>query len=405
MLVEVKTRITTAERNVVMNECEMCHGTGSIPCPTCNGEKTEPCKKCNGTGNVPCTECDEDGEVACDSCEGCGKKVCPVCNQGKVKKSRIVNCPRCHGKGQIWHSDIEEYLTCWSCDGSGQRTDYYWDICPNCHGDYTNYSNEPCPECEGEGYFTCETCHGTRHVKCPDCEGSGHLTCSHCNGSGSEKCPACEQREKERKEKEAREAKERKEKEARKAEERRKEAYEKEQARRRKKKRVRNIFGILWRILLSLVVGFLFWWWFEGFNKEALSGILEQVKGVPSGISKNLKLALMVSGGTFVALYLFKLIRFIVLIHVITSIIGGISAAVLITSGHWGVGGLMALLLLAAISERIAGKAHENWWRWILMGIGLFVSGAFGMHGNWIISSLISAFSVGVVLKDPKDED
>ncbi len=384
-----------------MSECEMCHGKGTVPCSTCKGEKTEPCKKCKGTGNVPCTKCDKDGEVACSSCGGCGKKVCPVCDQGKVEKTRIVNCANCHGKGQVWNSDWEHYVRCSRCDGSGQIKEYYKDICPNCHGDYENYSDEPCPRCKGKGYFTCGTCHGTKHVKCSDCEGTGHLTCSHCKGSGSEKCPACEQREKARKEQEAREERARREK-------RRKEAYEKEQARQRAKRRVRIILGILWRLAFSAGAGFLFWWWFEGFNKEALPGMLEQVKGIRSGISENFRWAMIVSGGAFVALYLLTFIlskvsmSFEGVVQVLSSLIGCIPAVVLITSGHWGVGGWMALALIAAISAKFEGKAHDSWWRWILMSIGLWVSGGFGMNGNWIISSVITAFSMGILLKDEK---
>lgn len=384
-----------------MSECEMCHDTGIVPCPTCKGEKTEPCKKCKGTGNVPCTECDKDGEVACSTCGGCGKKVCPVCNKGSVRKSRVVNCAICHGKGKVWDSREERFERCWNCDGSGQKKDYYWDICPNCHGDYTNYSTNPCPRCKGKGYFTCGTCHGTKHVKCSGCDGTGHLTCSHCKGSGTEKCPDCEQREKARKEQEEREERARWAK-------RRQEAYEKEQARQRAKRRVRIILGILWRIPLSIAVGFLFWWWFEGFNKEVLPGMLEQVKGIRGGISKNLSLALMVSGGSFVALYLLSFIlskvsiSFEGVVQVLSSLIACVPAVVLITSGHWGVGGWMVLVIVCAISAKFEGKAHDSWWRWILMSIGLWVSGGFGMNGNWIISSVITAFSMGILLKDEK---
>lgn len=380
-----------------MSECEMCHGKGTIPCPTCKGEKTEPCKKCNGSGKVPCKDCSGNGKIRCDKCYGTGKEVCPVCYKGKVEKTRWINCSNCGGDGRS-HSDGSK---CSCCYGRGQVEERYYEICPNCHGDYAHYSDNMCQGCKGHGYVTCSKCHGEKLESCGKCKGTGHLICSHCKGSGSEKCPACEQREKARKEQEAREERARREK-------RRKEAYEKEQARQRAKRRVRIILGILWRIPLSIAVGFLFWWWFEGFNKEALPGMLEQVKGIRGGISKNLSLAMMVSGGTLVALYLLTLIlsklsfSFEGVVLVLSSLIGCVPAVVLITSGHWGVGGWMALAIVCAIGAKFDGKAHESWWRWVLMSIGLWVSGGFGMNGNWIISSVITAFSMGILLKDEK---
>ena len=167
-------------------------------------------------------------------------------------------------------------------------------------------------------------------------------------------------------------------------------------------------FGVLCRLVTAIGTGFLFWWWLEGFNKEVLPGMLEQVKGITGGISENLKLALMVSGGTFVATYVLTFIlskvsiSFEGVVHVLSSLIGCVPAVVLIFSGHWGVGGWMALAIVCAISAKFENKAHESWWRWVLMSIGLWVSGVFGMNGNWIISSVITAFSMGILLKDDK---
>ena len=36
------------------------------------------------------------------------------------------------------------------------------------------------------------------------------------------------------------------------------------------------------------------------------------------------------------------------------------------------------------------------------MGLGCLVAEAFGINGNWIISSVITAFSMGILLKDEK---
>ena len=170
------------------------------------------------------------------------------------------------------------------------------------------------------------------------------------------------------------------------------------------------ILGVLWRLPIAFAIGFLFWWWFEGSNKEALLGMLEQLKGLRGGISKNLSLALMVSGGTFVALYLLTFIlskvsfSFEGVVQVLSSLISCVPAIVLISSGHWSVGGWMALVIVCAISTKFDGKAHESWWRWVLMSIGLWVSGVFGMNGNWIISSVITAVAFGLVVKGDDDD-
>lgn len=173
-------------------------------------------------------------------------------------------------------------------------------------------------------------------------------------------------------------------------------------------KLTKAVLGILWRLMVAAGAGFLFWWWLEGLNKEVLPGMLEQLEGIRGGVPKNLSLAMMVSGGAFVTLYLLTFIlskisfSFEGVVQVLASLIGCVPAVVLITSGHWGVGGWMALVIVCTISARFEGKAHESWWRWVLMSIGLWVSGGFGMNGHWIISSIITAFSMGILLKDEK---
>ena len=86
-------------------------------------------------------------------------------------------------------------------------------------------------------------------------------------------------------------------------------------------------------------------------------------------------------------------------VQVVSSIIGGLSAAVLILSGHWCVGGWMAIALACAISYKFENKVHESAWRWILMGIALLVSGGFGMNDNWIISSVLTFVAFGLVVE------
>ena len=175
-----------------------------------------------------------------------------------------------------------------------------------------------------------------------------------------------------------------------------------------KVRQAKKSFGVCWRLILALFVGAFFWWWLEGFATTALPEMLEQVKGIRSGISENLRWAMIVSGGTFFALYLLTFVLSKMTIRIggvaqfLALLIGSVPTAVLIITGHWGVGGLMAIALVGVISTKIEGKVHESWWRWTLMPIGLLVSGGFGMNGNWIISSVITVFSIGILLKDEK---
>ena len=421
-----------------MNDCEKCHGTGKVACSTCKGKKAEPCKKCKGTGKVTCDKCDGDGVVTCGECYGTGKEVCPVCYKGKVKKTRWINCSNCHGTGKSENKnyyakickdcgyEFSEYSSildecpechsrrfrkkiesCPACDGRGQVQETYYDICPNCHGDYSHYSDKICSKCNGKGKVECDECDGSGTENCGACGGEGQVTCSHCKGEGKEKCPDCEKREKERKEREVAQKKHEEEQKRR----ARQEAAEKERARQaarqRAKKRVKNILGIiLWRIPFSIIVGFMFWWWFEGFNNEALSGILEQLKGIRGGMPKNLPMAIMASGVAFIASYLLTFILskasviFRCVVQILSLLAGSVPAVKLVSSGHWVVGGWMALAIVCAISARLKGKAHESWWRWALMPIGLWFAGGAGMNGSWIISSVVTAFSLGIVLGD-----
>ena len=366
-----------------MSECTRCHGTHSVTCTHCEGKKRVTCTHCNGTGKHECEYCQGSGKETCHRCGGSGTEYdnCPVCDHGEVQKIHWVKCNWCHGSGVIYHNPGRE--TCRKCGGSGEVKEYYKDICPSCHGNY-RINKRDCERCGGSGHVTCSECNGTRIVKCDTCSGTGIHDCYHCKGTGKEYCPDCAQREHEQ---EMRRAK------ARRRAERQAQAVRKCMA---------ALFGMVWRLAFSAGTGFLFWWWLEGFTTTALPEMLEQVKGILSGISEDLRLPMMVSGGTFVALYVLKLIRNMVLIQILASTIGGVVAAALILSGHWGVGGLMALVLVGAISAKFEGKSHESWWRWLVMGIGLVVSGGFGMNGNWIISSIISFFSLGILLKDEK---
>lgn len=285
-----------------MSECEKCHGEGTIPCSACKGKKTESCKKCKGTGKVTCYHCDGDGVVTCGECYGTGKKLCPVCCKGKVKKKRWINCSACHGTGQVedWKflccvscgierlrekfDKLGECPTCGSragtrpafkscedCDGRGQVEETYYELCPNCHGDYANYSKDACPKCDGDGTLTCGACHGEKFQKCGDCKGSGHVTCSHCKGSGKGRCPDCERREKERQEREAAQ----KRREAERVERVKQAAIETERARQAKQhqaeERRDTYIGCGCLLAVIAVVAFVIWWWIEGLTIAALS--------------------------------------------------------------------------------------------------------------------------------------
>lgn len=137
-------------------------------CSKCKGNGTlDHCGKCNGSGVVSCRECGGSGEV---------RTYCSVCHgTGEIRKSRLKNCSQCHGSGVDRHSLGIQPGPCGACGGSGQKEDFYSDICPNCNGrGYT--SSSECNSCNGTGKTTCPICHGeNRHAP---------STCDHCNGTG-----------------------------------------------------------------------------------------------------------------------------------------------------------------------------------------------------------------------------
>lgn len=359
-------------------ECKMCHGEGMITCTKCKGKKEFICQECKGKGDVKCTECNSSGEVVCSLCHGNKKKICPVCCKGKVEKKRWINCSTCHGTGQVedWKFlcciscgserlrekfyKLGECPTCGSragtrpafkpcedCDGRGQVEEAYYEICPNCHGDYKDYSEDPCPRCQGKGYLTCGNCHGAKHAECRHCKGTGKVTCSECSGEGEIKCPACEQSEKERKRRAAvqkkvdEERKKLEEEQRRLAEDRLKsKEAEKERLRlaalEKAKERRDAIQGCGCLIGMAATVVFLIWWWWEGFTLAALSDMWAQTK----------------------------------------SVFGGSHGVVL------AVGGLSALVFGLVIIKAIIGKPERstsNRKRWLFVVLGLPLGG-YGIH-------------------------
>ena len=289
-----------------MSGCEKCHGTGTIPCSTCEGKKTEPCKKCSGKGKVICNECHGEGEVDCSSCDGSGKEIaiCPVCHNGKVQKTRWIRCSTCYGRGYRVDTKYNAKYRCGSCGGSGQVEDVYYDICPNCHGDYKRKTGKKCETCGGTGKEACSRCGGKGQTKCQECGGAGKVRCETCHGIGNVSCPDCEKRE--------REAKERRERKEREERNRRIEAREKKEAE-EKAAQERKDFCVGCGCLLALVaiVGFLIWWWMEGFTMAGLSSIGTQIKNAFGGASGQAALGAWAKiGGVLVALLVgWKLIK------------------------------------------------------------------------------------------------
>ena len=142
-------------------------------------DKIVQCPICDGTGKSSCADCKGIGKIKCDRCSGDGKIDCPVCgdgvgnHRGKVRKSRLKNCPNCNGTGRALVKELggKRWADCCQCGGSGQVDDYYWDLCPNCHGDYEKI--KACPDCDGKGEHECKSCHGEGMVICHVCKGKG----------------------------------------------------------------------------------------------------------------------------------------------------------------------------------------------------------------------------------------
>ena len=130
----------------------------------------------------------------CFSCEGSGHKtlVCKPCD-GSGK--RTLTCKPCVGSGKFTG-------TCRACSGRG-TIEHQAHQCFVCHG-AGKVGNNPCRRCKGLGHVKpavteqCRACSGSGHFTagCKKCGGSGSftLTCNKCSGIGSftVTCRKCE---------------------------------------------------------------------------------------------------------------------------------------------------------------------------------------------------------------------
>ncbi len=183
------------------------------------------------------------------------------------------------------------------------------------------------------------------------------MKCDNCSGVGETRCPDCEKRE--------REAKEKREREAREAKERRE---KKEAAEKAAKERRDAIQGCGCIIALVAIVGFLVWWWLEGFKAAALPGMWEQAKNFVGG-----------SGG-------------------VAKIVGGLVVLFL----GWKV--------MATIKRKGGGSdvstSPKKRWKFVVLGL-LF--GFFGAHfayaKRWFLFLLLwAAFITGGMMSGGKSE-
>lgn len=119
------------------------------------------CIFCNGQGIADCLFC-VDGTDGCLYCDETGWDDCVFCVDGTHDCVMCVDgtCDECGGNGGEW-------VTCWSCDGSG--------ICAYCSG-------IGCIICDYTG--TCSYCGGTGREwsRCWSCDGTGE--CDYCDGQG-----------------------------------------------------------------------------------------------------------------------------------------------------------------------------------------------------------------------------
>ena len=284
-----------------MSTCEKCHGTHKVECPECHGEKKVTCEKCQGKGTFKnCSRCGSTGKKTCSYCNGTGKETdeCPVCIDGKVTKTRWINCAQCHHTGIDGYTSSGRPLTCRRCGGSGQIKESYKEICPNCHGEYVRKTGKPCKHCGGSGKEQCDRCNGTGHARCQTCGGTGKTKCGKCEGEGSVKCPDCEAREKQAAEKKRKIA-----------ERQRREAEAREAAEQRAKERRDAMQGCGCLLALVAIVWFVGWWWWEGFTMSALSGMWAQTKNSLGCSDSVLKTCAMIGGGIVALLVLIGLIK------------------------------------------------------------------------------------------------
>lgn len=257
--------------------CEKCHGKGNYECTTCHGEKQVVCEKCKGRGVFKnCIKCNSTGKVDCTSCEGTGKdySYCSVCGgDGYIKKTRVINCKHCFGKGFMGYDKFGDKIRCRECGGSGQLRESYREICPRCNGSKRIYNERPCPSCGGTLKVECSRCEGTGKARCQECSGSGKVICKTCHGDGTEKCPDCEKKEREAEER--RKKKEREIREQEDAKRRRANAIraKREEEERKVKERKDAVQGCGCLLAIIAIVAFFIWWWIEGFSTEAITDL------------------------------------------------------------------------------------------------------------------------------------
>ncbi|CAP15195.1 cysteine-rich protein (plasmid) [Halobacterium salinarum R1] len=120
------------------NNCTVCSGDGNVtqPCPDCHGGTNE-CNACHGKGTISCSNC-TGGTYRCSECGGSGTEACSECSGGTNP------CGECGSRGT---------QPCLNCD-EGQVT---------------------CSTCEGNTVVPCSTCDEDGTVPCSHCEGDNQL--------------------------------------------------------------------------------------------------------------------------------------------------------------------------------------------------------------------------------------
>ena len=115
-------------------------------------DEDEECDYCHGNGTVDCDDCNGNGKVECSNCSGRGD----------------IRCSDCSGKGKV---------ECGDCDGAGHTLD-------------SNGNEIECVNCDGAGEVDCDEC-GKGRVDCDECSGDGGVNCDNCGGDGTVDCPEC----------------------------------------------------------------------------------------------------------------------------------------------------------------------------------------------------------------------
>ena len=117
---------------------------------------------------IACPECKKQVSNQASSCPHCGY---PINAVQENKSNELMNCPDCHGQGEIMEDCHACHGTgkvvCSGCDGTGGTLYPHWfDECTYCHGT----KRETCYDCNGDRYnpISCKTCEGTgqlpRHI-------------------------------------------------------------------------------------------------------------------------------------------------------------------------------------------------------------------------------------------------